>query len=334
MRLIFFSFSIAITLIVGSAWSPSVSLHERVSDLLLALGDTSEYHIPDLNMENVSVERGRDLVLEGRSKVHGKRSRLQSKYFTCVACHNIEREDPNLADPSPEDRLAFVEEKNLPFLQGSPLYGVVNRTSYYNGDYVKKYGDLVKPTRKDLREAIQLCAVECSQGRALKPWEIESVLAYFWTIDLKVADLNLNDVEKRSLERALHTGESREQAIHLIKSKYQQEAPATFLDPPVDRTAVNEDADPTNGKKIYELSCLHCHMDNSFAFFRLDQSKFTFRYLQKHLSDYTEHSVYQVARYGTSPKGGKRGYMPQYTAEKLTDSQLADLRAYIDLEAQ
>lgn len=334
MRLIFFSFSVAIILIIGSAWSPSTSLHDSVSDLLLALGDTTQYHMPDLNMENVSEERGRDLVLDGRSKAHGKRSRLQSKYFTCIACHNVEREDPNLADPSPEDRLTYVEEKNLPFLQGSPLYGVVNRTSYYNGDYEKKYGDLVKPTRKDLREAIQLCAIECSQGRPLKDWEMESVLAYLWTIDLKVSDLGLTDDEKRSLEEALHTGKARQEAIELIKSKYRQDAPATFLDPPADRSEVSANANAANGKKIYELSCLHCHMDNSFAFFRLDHSKFTFRYLQKHLSDYTEHSVYQVARYGTSPKGGKRGYMPQYTAEKLTDAQLADLRAYIDQQAE
>ena len=45
------------------------------------------------------------------------------------------------------------------------------------------------------------------------------------------------------------------------------------------------------------------------------------------------HSIYQVIRYGTPPKGGKEAYMPQYTAEKMSDQQMADLRAFIESEA-
>jgi len=59
---------------------------------------------------------------------------------------------------------------------------------------------LVKPARNDLRKAIQLCAVECSQGRALEDWEMESVLAYLWTIGLKMNDLSFSKKELKSIK--------------------------------------------------------------------------------------------------------------------------------------
>ena len=92
----------------------------------------------------------------------------QSKHFVCTSCHNIQKEDPDLSIADPQARLEYARDMELPYLPGTTLYGAVNRTSFYNGDYEKKYGDLVKPARNNLREAIQLCAVECSQGRALR----------------------------------------------------------------------------------------------------------------------------------------------------------------------
>ena len=38
------------------------------------------------------------------------------------------------------------------------MYGTVNKVSWYNGDYFKKYGALVKPANQSLKEAIHLCA--------------------------------------------------------------------------------------------------------------------------------------------------------------------------------
>jgi len=60
----------------------------------------------------------------------------------------------------------------------------------------------------------------------------------------------------------------------------------------------------------------------------------TFRFLEKHLFVYDRYSIYQVVRWGTSPLTGKKAYMPQYTAEKMSVQQLEDLRAYILSQAR
>ena len=222
----------------------------------------------------------------------------------------------------------------MPFLQGSPLYGIVNRTHFYNGDYYKKYGDLVKPAQNDIREAIQLCAIECSQGRPLQSFEIESILTYLWTIDLKLSDLLLAPEEMELVERAFNTGRGKEAAIKVLKSKYLDHSAATFVEPPKDRiTGDSLKGIAENGALIYEASCQYCHFEKPFAFLTLDDDKMTFDHLLRKAGTYQPHSIYQVIRYGTSPKGGKESYMPLYTKEKMTDQQMADLRAYIEMKA-
>ncbi len=305
-----------------------------VAKLLESLGDDPSPHKPNTDIPRVSVERGRDIVVGGRSRHNGVKSRRQSRYFTCLACHNNRREDPNLANPSSVLRLKFVSENQMPYLPGSPLYGIINRKTFYNGDYVKKYGDLVEPTRNNLREAIQLCAIECSQGRKLKPFELESVLAYLWTIDLKLNDLDLSSDELDQIQQAFDTGSKRKQAIDLINSKFLDHSPATFMDPPADRKEANKrQGDPQTGALLYKWSCQHCHFDNQYSFLLLDNTKQTFRHLLDQSGKYTSHSLYQVVRYGTQPKGGKRAYMPLYTKEKMTDQQMADLKAFFEVNA-
>ena len=241
---------------------------QSVAKLLEVFGDTPLPHKPKMTLTGVSAERGKDIVTQGMSHIGGKKSRRQSKYFTCVSCHNIQREDPDLMHPTPEARLKYVSEHQMPFLQGSPLYGVVNRRSFYNGDYVKKYGDLVNPTRHNLREAIQLCATECSQGRKLKEFELESILAYLWTIDLKLADLQLTEAEMVQLQHAFDTGNKRGEAIQILRSKYLDYSPATFVDPPADRkTGDGIKGDVSNGALIYKLSCQYCHLTTGFHFY-------------------------------------------------------------------
>ena len=244
-------------------------------------------------------------------------------------------EDPDLTVSDPTTRLAFAEANDLPFLPGTTLYGVVNRESYYNDDYEKKYGDLVKKARNDIRGAIQLCAVECAQGRALKHWEIESILAYLWTIDLKVGDLNLSENELNTIQTAIDQDADKTKAIDLIKSNYLQASPATFIAPPEDRKAgvTNTKGDPENGRLIYDLSCKHCHKDERYSFFKLDDSPQSFDHLHKHFPKYTRYSTYQVSRWGTSPIPGKKAYMPQYTQERMSVQQLEDLRAYVRQQA-
>lgn len=307
-----------------------------ISELLAELGDhASDSHNPNLGIPNTSAEAGESIVLNGYGiKANGKKGNRVSKHFECIACHNIVREDPDLLAADPEARLRYAAEHRIPFLQGTTFYGISNRTSFYNGDYEKKYGSLVDRARSNIREAIQVCATECSQGRRLKDWEVESILAYFQTIQIKLGDLDLTENEKGIVTKALSTRSGRDPAVALIKSKYLDHSPAHFADPPADRKKGNQlEGDPANGKLIYDLSCMHCHANKRYSFFALDNQKMTFRFLAHHFPKYTKHSIYQVGRYGTSPLMLKRAYMPNYPIEKMSRQQMEDLRAYIETRA-
>jgi mono/diheme cytochrome c family protein len=324
---------------IKSVQADKIRINDRtsVAKLLEALGYKPLPHRPNRRMSGVSAQEGRYLIYTGFAKNgKGKSTSKQSAHFVCTSCHNMQRDEPDLSKIDPEAKLDFVEERGLPFLQGTALYGAVNRTSFYNGDYYKKYGDLVNPARNNLREAIQLCAVECAQGRRLKDWEVESILTYLWTIDLKLGDLFLNSEEIDIIAEAVETESDQAVAIGLIKNKYMQGSPATFVAPPEDRKEGYENlvGDPENGQRIYELSCLHCHEDQRYSLFDLDDAEYTFDFLDKHMARYTRYSLYQVGRYGTSPLPGKRSYMPHYTVEKMSNQQMEDLRAYIEREAR
>ncbi|GAA5220900.1 c-type cytochrome [Membranihabitans marinus] len=300
-------------------------------------GKPNPYH-PDESLEGVSAESGRELFFEGETKQPGSffNTRRVSKYFTCNACHNTEREDADLTNLDPEARLQYVIDNNLPFLPGTTLWGAVNREEFYNDDYFKKYGQLVYPARDNLREAIQLCAIECSQGRPLEKWEVESILAYFWEIDLKIGDLDLSESEKLSIEKAIQDRdpEQSSEVLKLLKTKYPLKSPATFLDPPSTKEErIFVSGDPIRGQHIFKSSCQYCHYDNNFSFFELNDDKMTMKYLYRHLADYDIKSVYQVLRYGTPPKAGKYAYMPQYTEERMSKAQVVDLITYIRREA-
>lgn len=308
---------------------------DSVHDILAQLGEKEKSNLGVPNMRNVSAEAGERMVLEGFSiDGKGKKYAKLSNHFVCTSCHNIVKEHDDLTSIDPQERLDYAKDNNLPFLQGSPLYGLVNRATFYNGDYVKKYGNLATVAHNDIKEAIQLCAVECAQGRRLQNWELESVLSYLWTLDLKIDDLNLSEEEKSSIESAINNGTDQETAVQLIQSKYRKDSPATFGRPPDDMSKGYEyEGDPINGQAIYELGCQHCHEEQRYSFFELDDSKLSFDYLQKHLRRHRRFSFYWVSRYGTKPKPGKKAYMPQYTEERMSDRQLEDLRAYIDMRA-
>ncbi len=312
----------------------SIKSTDKVSDVLFKLGDKKPNHYLQMPSQK-NVELGRRLFHDGFSLTrNGKRAKRLSKHFVCTSCHNVEKEQHDLSQNDAQKRLDYAVQNDLPFLQGSPMYGAVNRTTYYNGDYFKKYGELVYPARKDLREAIQLCAIECAQGRKLKKWELNAILAYLWSIGLKVDDLQLNPTELQQVTAGLTDKTKQTEAIALIKSKYMDHSPATFTKPPEDLSfGYGLKGVPNNGQKIYEKSCLHCHENGRYSFFKLDQSKDSFKYLYKHLDNHHHSSFYQVGRYGTPPKPGKKAYMPQYTKEKMSDQQMEDLRAYLKQKA-
>ncbi len=306
--------------------------NDYVTDILIGFGEDFKSKMPNYNLENVSSEAGESIVKNGFPvKENGGKGKRQSKHFVCTSCHNVVPEDPDFSVADPQARLEYVKKNNLPFLQGTTLYGAVNRETFYNGDYYKKYGDLVDVARDDIREAIQLCAVECAQGRELKDWEIESILAYLWDIGLKLNDLNLSQDEIKKISNAKDDVE-RLYAKELIKSKYLKGSPATFVPPPIDRKAGNGlKGNPNNGKDIYELSCLHCHYQQRYSFLHLDSTNISVNHLRRNMGSFSSHSIYQVIRWGVPVYSGKSSYMPQYPLEKMSEQQLADLRAFLEV---
>jgi mono/diheme cytochrome c family protein len=300
------------------------------------------FNAPNADVAGVSVARGRDLVFTGScEQADGTgRTKEQSPYFKCTACHNVEKEFEDLSDISSENRLAYAVEHDLPFLQGSSFYGVVNRKTFYNDGYQKKYGHvpIIKAANTDIRKAIQLCATQCAQGRELAPFEIESVLAYFNTLGLKVKDLNLSKEERNLVETALNTDKNLQEAVHLLEGKYLSKSPATFVEDTKSYNSLSANvlADKVrykNGQTIYERSCLHCHEAERYSFFNMNDGRLTFANLLNRTKSNSRTSLYKIIRHGTWPLAGSRAYMPLYPLEKMSEKQLEDLIIYVENRA-
>ncbi len=305
---------------------------DRVDVLLDELGaDNGLHFIPVLDPEKV--KKGGELVREGRTVMpSGKLTKRQSRYFVCVDCHNVVREDPELNAPNPESRLTYAIENGIPFLQGTTLYGVVNREHWYNDDYLVKYGGLVEPARDTLVNAIQLCATTCSQGRSFDDWELEAVLQYLHSIGLKLGDLPLDQAEIKKISNK--NADDAKSSIELIKQHYAQVSHATFLDPlNQSERKYGTAGSVENGKLLYDNSCLHCHKDGGVTNFILSHEKVDFTFLKKHLPGDGKKSVYYISRRGTYAINGYKPYMPNYTLERMSHQQLEDLAAYINQQA-
>ena len=156
-------------------------------------------------------------------------------------------------------------QNDINFLQSTTFWGIVNRESWYNDDYITKYGELVIPASKSLYESTQLCAQECSSGRMLKEWEWEAINHYYHSLQLTVGDLNLDD-ESLNILLALKTGATaidEDQEAHLISSirnRYMIKSPARFQDPIVAKANdQGKSGEKENGEKIFERSCMSCH---------------------------------------------------------------------------
>ncbi len=318
-----------------SHWLP-FDPDQGVVQLVEELGGDPLPHPLNSSIPGVSAKAGEEIIKYGFTKnKKGRKVKKQSKHYVCTSCHNLEKEDPDLSVSDPEARLQYAIKNDLPFLQGTTLYGAVNRTSFYNDDYYKKYGDLVVEAKNDIRAAIQLCATECAQGRELEDWEIESILAYLYEIDLKVSDLKLNTIEVEYLEKAKNNENDKSKALELLESKYLKGSPATFINPPAKIKNLRfENPDLQEGKMIYEKSCLYCHNQGKYSYFQLDKSKMSFKHLSAKANGYGSHSIYQVVRFGVPSYVWKKSYMPHYTEEKLSRRQLENLRAYIDYKAK
>lgn len=337
MKSILYSVFIIATLAVLMAFRPQHKViapiaPNAVVQVLKQLGVEMPKHTVNTNIIGVSAEAGKELMIKGfTSKDPVGKTQRQSRHFVCTSCHNVVVEDPDLRYADPDARLQYVADHDLPFLPATTFYGIINRKTFYNGDYEKKYGDLVKPARHSLRGAIALCAVECAQGRELEEWEMESIVAYLWTIGLQLSDLNIPQAEMDIVMDALAGNADATTAANIVQSYFLDHSPATFITPPPNRNdGYGLKGNAENGKKVYEQSCLHCHAEQRYSFFDLDKSDYSKDYLGKHFEKYTRHSAYQVIRYGTSPMNGKRAYMPHFTLERMSNQQVEDLKAYLN----
>lgn len=314
----------------------SVTASTPVAEVLIALGETpSKHYIP---IDTTLAQMGEEIVLTGRTTdAQGRRTNFVSKYYSCTSCHNIKQEDPDLRFSDPEARLPYVKQKGLPFLQGTTFRGIVNRESWYNDDYVKKYGDeKIEVAHESLRESIQLCAVECSQGREMEDWEIEAVLAYYWTLQYTLGDLGLTEDDLNRLNKERQQPDKQAALRTWLRGFYAQTSPAHFYDSPPNKQEgyPGLTGDPTRGKDLYELSCLHCHKPGGVSHYPLGDDKLSFRHLLKMIPKDSHFSLYQIVAYGTYAIPGHRPYMPHYPAERMSKQQVEDLRAYIELMAR
>ncbi len=308
-------------------WNADSDLYE----VLHAFGEPKPLHKRKFSDEQVRM--GKEIVYDGRARQsNGKLSKRVSKYYECTTCHNQVQEDPDLRFSNPDTRLPYIKKKGISFLQGTTFKGIVNRESWYNDDYVRKYGpEAVGKANHNLREAIQLCAIECSQGRPMKDWELDAVTAYYWSIDFKLKDLNLSESDYQKLNAFDKTGNNKE-AITWLKSFYLQKSPAHFFDAPPSKWDGYKGfkGDINRGKDIYELSCLHCHHPDGVSYYVLEDDLLSFKDLRRTLFKNSHFSLYQIIPYGTYAIPGHRPYMPHYPIERMSKQQVEDLRAYVE----
>lgn len=312
----------------------SVSPETPLQEVLIALGEPAPSHyIATTNPEKV--EMGRQMVYEGRTDLPGGgKSAFISKYYVCTDCHNQVREDPVLPLSDPDARLDYAVKQDLKFLQSTTFWGMVNREEWYNGDYVKKYGDLVVKANKSLAESTQLCARECSSGRYLEEWELEAMLHYFQTLQLKLSDILETENDYNRLQAAINGNNpaQRSETVAWLKTLYALRSPADFVEEYEEQAVLSLIGNAERGEQIWERSCITCHKATGPSQLVLDKGKTTRAKFRRRLGDHSNYDLYTILRKGTYAEPGHRQYMPHYTRERLSTSQVADIVAFIKVK--
>ncbi len=299
-----------------------------VQDVLLKIGAEKPLHyIAETNVD--SARMGEEIVKYG-NLLDGSNKRV-SKYFVCTDCHNQQMESADPADESPEAVLAYSKKHNVPFLPASTFKGMYNKTSWYNGDYKKKYGSLVTPARDTLYNAVQLCATQCAQGRLLDHWEVRAIFHYFKSLEYKISDLNFSDKELHQFEQLLAGDKTKAQ--NMLKSKYNQINDATFGTSEIPKIPGYKPV-AENGAFIFNKGCLHCHDSKTgITNFKLNDTQLSHAFLHRKKDKYNHYAVPHITRYGTYAISGRRQYMPMYSFQKMSNEQLLDLLHYIETKA-
>jgi hypothetical protein len=339
------------------AWGPFASQPRQADEFTvdtsidLLLGNNHRRQLADaLNKKEFGdkshtwdqyAEWGRNLVTRGRvdnPPVGPSPSALLAETYRCVHCHNLVREDAKLTVQDPElreraIRLAAASEPAkrdgtiLGLTPGTTFFGAVNRESFYNGHY-ERYrrlrvanGERMNPER--LADAIQVCCSYCSAGRLPEAWELDSLLAFFWTLELRFKDLDLPEKEGQALLELLISDveEKKREGRQALRRHYLLKSRADATEEPhVSKDATDSYADGTaytgearRGKLLYRSACAGCHGGGVHP-----QAGAELVAGDKRFHEYVW-------------KGTERDglYMPLFTAQRLSRQQAADIRAYL-----
>lgn len=302
---------------------------DSVHDLLVELGAPPPEHTrPGETAEASRALARRGELLVTRGWVEAGDPPL-SRHHVCVDCHALEREDPDLSTADPDARLRYVAERGIPFLPATTLYGTVNERSWYNGHW-EKYRDVpgFQRARRTLRGAIDLCARECARGRSPTSNEVDAILAFLWTKELRVSDLGLSAEKVRRL-RSTRGPEARASARAEIEGRFLQASPATKAAPP-DSLDDLPPGDPEVGALVFEASCLHCHGQRPGApsAGSMAADARTQWFLLHNAAN--GRGFAHALREGYFGYTADEPYMPEFTRERLSDAQLAGLLAWCE----
>jgi mono/diheme cytochrome c family protein len=328
---IFFSLLVFIVFSFNTKPHVQVSLIQEtpVEDVLTLLGEPiSEHYLS--TADPVKVKIGEDLIKKGFTKKGIFRSKRISTYFVCTDCHSLGRESEDSRKTSPEDRLNYAIKNDQPFYPGSTFWGIYNRIAWYNGDYDEKYGNIISEAKTSLSESIQVCAEYCSAGRTLEDWEVEAILHYYKANELKMKDIQLEDEVNKLVGSMKRSDKENVYLKEQIENSFKRKENATFLKTmPREERKYGENGNIKRGEEIFDRSCMHCHFQGRVSHLKLDKDILTARWFVKNLKEYKDETLYQIIRYGTYTRAGRNQYMPLYTEEKMSNSQIEDLVAYI-----
>jgi hypothetical protein len=185
-----------------------------------------------------------------------------------------------------------------------------------------------------LVDATQVCSHYCSVGRYLKAWELYALMAFFWDQEIRLDDLDLqpqtradalavltapapDPLDAKRL-RALMAGTYSDTAGNTFCVLPKMAGEATPGKPVVEYPDGSKfTGDFQRGAKLWKLSCGHCHEAKERPLTREKAERFSknFEQFQIMIANGTRHSF--------------RRYMPNFTLERLSRRQSADILAFL-----
>jgi mono/diheme cytochrome c family protein len=273
-------------------------------------------------------------------------SKLISEFYKCTHCHNHLREDRVLSKQDPEDRFAMIVEQPekkitegsldapLRLQPGTTMWGAVNRESFYNDSYMIYHRLAVGGGRpmnpQSLEDATQVCCTYCSVGRLAEEWEILAMLTYFWSLEVKLADLDLPTGAAAAIAAVMQASGGERDPLQVANARktlrqlYLTRAGDEFTAVPKDLKSDTQgpypdkaqfQGDAAIGKKLYAVACDHCHGEGK-------PNESAGADLVRNLAKY-----HAVLAYGTQQD--KEPYMPMFSRQRLSRQQIADVQAYL-----